>query len=82
MTPQEHAEIWKKAARVVSGMDTMKAEMQAMSQMMQSSGNSMSGMSGRSYSQEEMTANRAYSAAAAVLYKIATEYEAAANLTK
>lgn len=74
MTPKEHAEVWRKAAQVVSGMDTMRAEMQMISQATQSSGGAWSG---RSYGPEEVAANRAYSAAAAVLYKIAAEYDAA-----
>lgn len=76
MTSKEHAEIWRRAAQVVGGMDTMRAEMNARAQITHSSGGTV--IMSRSYGPEEMAANRAYSAAAVVLYKIASEYEAAA----
>ncbi|MDR3464209.1 MAG: hypothetical protein P4L76_18045 [Beijerinckiaceae bacterium] len=75
MTPQEQAEIWRKAARVVDGMDTMNAEMSQAQTQSQMGGSYMS----RCYSENEMTANRAYSAAARVLRTIAAEHERAAS---
>ncbi len=79
MTPQEHADVWKEAARVVGGMDTMQAELRrAMSQQnIGPAGND--GWSTRCYSESEMNANRAYSAAANVLLQIAAIYEAKAK---
>lgn len=75
MTPKEHAEIWRRAAQIVGGMDTMTSEMRAMSQIASAAGQGTYGFSSRSYSAEEVTANRAYSAAARVLLTIAAEYE-------
>lgn len=72
MNAKEHAEIWRKAAQVVAGLNTMWAGM----------GNIQfeAGLyPARMHSQEEESENRAYSAAAAVLNVIAAEYEAAAK---
>lgn len=77
MTPQEHAEIWKKAAEVVAGMDTMRAEMNAAMNAAMNTTQSTGGWTGRCYGPEEAAANRAYSAAAVVLWNIASEYEKA-----
>ena len=81
MTPKEHAVIWRKAAAVVAGMNTMQSELQAHTQMQQHLGSNMQGLSGRSYSADEMVMNRAYNAAAQVLMTIAREYEAVGEKT-
>lgn len=61
MTSKEHAEVWRKAARVVAALDPRMAP-------------SPPGW-GRSYSVEEAATWSSYSAAAVVLAVIATEYE-------
>jgi hypothetical protein len=71
------SEIYRKAAEVVGGMDTMQVEINARLR----SGAPFATWTSRSYSFEEMAANRAYAAAASVLNCIADEFEKAEKMT-
>lgn len=76
MTSEDHAKIWRQAARVVAGMDPRMAQMQQALANMRDTGSQSGTLPGMSYSSTEGAAWDAYSAAANVLSQIAAEYEA------
>lgn len=72
MDAKQHAKVWRAAARVVGGMNTMAQE-HLQNLAIGGAGHGM--LLGRTYSEEEVVANHAYAAAARVLTAIAQEYE-------
>lgn len=74
MTAKEHAEIWERAASIVSAMDPRRSPV-----MITRTSGTIAGPNGGIYTETQAAMWDAYSAAASVIFKIADEYNKAAS---